>query len=54
MLSPTQKENKKSPLSLKNKTLLTHDPTDNNEITKHTEKIKGMSLKKNKGQLVIE
>jgi len=52
MLSPTLRKNKKSPLSLKNKTLLTHNPTDNNGMTEQTENFKGMSLEKKEGQLV--
>lgn len=52
MLSPAQSKNKKSPLSLKNKTLQTHNPADNNGMTEQTEKIKGMSLVKKEGQLV--
>jgi hypothetical protein len=54
MLSPTLIKNKKSPLSLKNKTLQTHNPTDNNEMTEQTENIKGMSLEKKEGQLVTK
>ena len=52
MLFPTQIKNKKSLLSLKNKTLQTHNPADNNGMTEQTENIKGMSLEKNGGQLV--
>jgi hypothetical protein len=52
MLSPTLRKNKKSPLSLKNKTLQSHNPTDNNGMTEQTENIKGMSLEKKEGQLV--
>jgi len=52
MLSPTLRKNKKSPLSLKNKTLQSHNPTDNNGMTEQTENIKGMSLDKKEGQLV--
>ncbi len=33
MLSPPLRKNKKSPLSLKNKTLPTHNPTDKNDLT---------------------
>ena len=53
MLSPTLRNNKKSSLSLKNKTLQTHNPTDSNGITEQTENIKGMSLEKKEGLLVI-
>ena len=52
MLSPTLKKNKKSPLSLKNKTLQTHNPTDNNGMTEIVEKQKSMSLDRKEGQLV--
>ena len=52
MLFPTLRKNKKSPLSLKNKTLQTHNPTDNNGMTEQTENIKDMSLEKKEGQLV--
>jgi len=51
MLSPTLKKQKISPL-FKNKTLQTHNPTDNNGMTEQTENIKGMSLDKKEGQLV--
>ena len=54
MLSPTLRKNKKSSLSLKNKTLQTHNPTDNNFMTEQTENIKGMSLEKKEGQLVTK
>lgn len=54
MLSPTLEKNKKSSLSLKNKTLPTHNPPDSNGITEQTENIKGMSLEKKEGLLVIE
>ena len=54
MLSPTLRKNKKSPLSLKNETLQTHNPTDNNGMTEQTENIKGMSLEKKEGQLVTK
>jgi hypothetical protein len=54
MLSPTLRKNKKSPLSLKNKTLLTHNPTDSNGMTEQTENFKGMSLEKKEGQLVTK
>ncbi len=54
MLFPTLRKNKKSPLSLKNKTLQTHNPTDNNGMTEQTENIKGMSLEKKEGQLVTK
>ena len=49
---PGPNKTKKSSLSLKNKTLQTHNPTDKNEMTEHTENIKGMSLDKKEGQLV--
>jgi len=52
MLFQPQRKNKKSPLSKKNKTLPTHNPTDNNGMTEHAENIKGMSLEKKEGQLV--
>lgn len=52
MLFPTLRKNKKSPLSLKNRTLQKHNPTDNNGMTEQTENIKGMSLEKKEGQLV--
>jgi len=54
MLSPTPRKNKKSPLSLKNKTLPTHNPTDKNDMTEQIENIniKGMSLEKKEGLLV--
>ncbi|MEZ7953717.1 MAG: hypothetical protein QMB82_00940 [Bacteroidales bacterium] len=52
MLSSTLSKNKKSSLSLKNKTLQRHSPADSNGITKQTENIKGMSLEKKEGQLV--
>ena len=45
---------KKSPLLKKNKTLQTHNPTDNNGMTEQTENIKGMSLEKKEGQLVTK
>lgn len=52
MLSPTQRENKKSPLYIKNKTFQTHNQTDNYVMTEQSENIKGMSLEKKEGQLV--
>lgn len=54
MLSPTLRKNKKSSLSLKNKTLQTYSPSDSNGITEQTENIKGMSLEKKEGQLVTK
>ena len=54
MLSPPLRKNKKSSLSIKNKTLQTHNPTDNNCMTEQTENIKGMSLEKKEGQLVTK
>ncbi len=54
MLFPTLRKNKKSPLTLKNKTLQTHNPADNNGMTEQTENIKGMSLEKKEGQLVTK
>jgi hypothetical protein len=54
MLSPTRRKNKKSPISLKNKTLQTHSPPDSNGITEQTENIKGMSLEKKEGLLVTK
>lgn len=47
MLSPPLRKNKKSPLSLKNKTFPTHNPTDKNAMTEMN-----MSLDKKEGQLV--
>jgi len=47
MLSPPLRKNKKSTLSLKNKTFPTHDPTDKNAMT-----VMNMSLDKKEGQLV--
>lgn len=52
MLSPIHSKNKKSSLSLKNKTLQTHSPTDKNGMTESNENKKGMSLDKKEGQLV--
>jgi hypothetical protein len=52
MLFPTLRKNKKSSLSLKNKTLQTHNPSDKNGMKELTENIKGMSLEKKEGQLV--
>jgi len=54
IFSPTREKlkNKKSPHSLKNKTLQTHNPTDNNGMKEQTENIKGMSLDEKEGQLV--
>ena len=49
---PGPNKTKKSSLSLKNKTLQTPIPTDKNEMTEHTENIKGMSLDRKEGQLV--
>ncbi len=54
MLSPSQRKNKKSPLSIKNKTLQTHNPTDKNEMTEQNENIKGMSLENKEGHLVTK
>jgi len=47
-------KNKKSPLLKKNKTLQTHNPTDNNGMSERTENIKGMSLEMKEGQLVTK
>jgi len=52
MLFPTLRKNKKSPPLKKNKTLPTHSPTDKNVLTEIVEKLKGMSLDRNEGQLV--
>jgi hypothetical protein len=52
MLFPTLRKNKKSPPLKKNKTLLTHNPTDKNIMTEQIEDNKGMSLDKKEGQLV--
>ena len=52
MLFPTLRKNKKSPLSKKNKTLPTHNPTDKNGMTELTDYYIGMSLDKKEGQLV--
>jgi len=51
MLCPTQRKNKKSPI-VKNKTLLTHKPSDKNEMKETFEKQKGTSLDRKEGQLV--
>ena len=47
MLPPPLRKNKKSTLSLKNKTFPTHNPTDKNAMTEMN-----MSLDKKEGQLV--
>jgi hypothetical protein len=47
MLSPPLRKNKKSPISLKNKTFPTPNPTDKNAMTEFN-----MSLEKKEGQLV--
>ena len=52
MLFQPQRKNKKSPLSKKNKTLPTHNPTDKNVMTETVEKQKNMSLDRKEGQLV--
>ena len=52
MLFPTLRKNKKSPLSKKNKTLPTHNPTDKNGMTELIDYYNGMSLDKKEGQLV--
>jgi len=52
LLCQPAKKNKISSLSLKNKTLQTHNQPDNNGMTEQTVNIKGMSLEKKEGQLV--
>ncbi len=52
LLCQPAKKNKKSSLSLKNKTLQTHNQPDNNGMTEQTVNIKGMSIEKKEGQLV--
>lgn len=52
MLFPTLRKNKKSPLSKKNITLPTHNPTNKYRMTEQTENIKDMSLEEKEGQLV--
>jgi hypothetical protein len=52
LLCQPAKKNKKSSLSLKNKTLQTHNQPDNNGMTEQTVNIKGMSFEKKEGQLV--
>ena len=52
MLFPTLRKNKKSPPLKKNKTLLTHNPTERNLMTETFEIQKGMSFDKKEGQLV--
>jgi hypothetical protein len=52
MLFQPHRKNKKSPLSKKNKTLLTHNPTDKNVMTETVVKQKGMPLDRKEGQLV--
>ena len=51
LLCQPAKKQKISPLK-ENKTLQTHNPTDNNGMKEQTENIKGMSLEKKEGQLV--
>lgn len=46
ILFPSLRKNKKSPLSKKNKTLPTHNPTDKNRMTELIDNNKGMSLDK--------
>ncbi len=50
--SPTLRENKKSSCVKKNKTLLTHSPTDKNIMTELIDYNNGMPLDKKEGQLV--
>ena len=52
MLFPTLIKNKKSPLSKKNITLPTHNPTNKYRMTEQTKNIKDMSLEEKEGQLV--
>ena len=52
MLFPTLRKNKKSPLSKKNITLPTHNPTNKYRMTEQTKNIKDMSLEEKEGQLV--
>jgi hypothetical protein len=52
MLFSILSKNKKSPPLKKNKTLLSHSPTDKNRMTKQSEKIKGKVLEMKEGQLV--
>jgi hypothetical protein len=52
MFSPTLRKNKKSPPSMKNKTLPTHNPTEKCGMTELIDNNKGMSLEKKEGQLV--
>jgi hypothetical protein len=52
MLFPTLRKNNKSPLSKKNKTLPTHNPSDKNGMTELIDYYNGMSLDKKEGQLV--
>ena len=51
--SKIKSKNKKSSHLKKNKTLLTHNPTNKYGMTEQTENIKSMSLEKKEGQLVI-
>lgn len=51
MLFPTLRKTKNLPTLYKNKTLPIHNPTDKNEMTEHTENIKGIFDRK-EGQLV--
>ena len=52
MLIQTLIENKKSPPLMKKNTLPTHNPPNENELTKFTENKKGMALHKKEGQPV--
>ena len=52
MLFPTLRKNKKSLPSKKNKTLLTHSPTNKNGKIELIVNKNGMSLEKNDGQLL--
>ncbi|HBX52612.1 MAG: hypothetical protein A2W98_14570 [Bacteroidetes bacterium GWF2_33_38] len=53
LCQPAKKNKKSSPL-FKNKTLQTHNQTDNKGMTEQTVNIKGMSLEKKEGQLVTK
>ena len=53
MLSPPLRKNKKSPPLKKDKTLPTHHPPDKNGMSDTVNKLKGMSLERKEGQLVI-